>query len=128
MRVEVLERQPAQLLVDLTSQAVDGPLRNAGHGVPGDPGEERGQEVERHQAEQDHRQRPEIDADAGDGVGGGDQVRQRVVCRAQAGDHLVVRRSGRQEPAQLLADEAVHELVDAVAQDLRSEDLTGGAE
>jgi hypothetical protein len=78
-----------------------------------------------HQAEQDHAQGAEVDADAGDvRWSAGDQVGERAVgwfrpatawaCVVPAG-----------VLAELLADQAVHQLVDGVAQDLRAEDLAG---
>ena len=53
----------------------------------------------------------------------GDQVGQRAVVWREGRDGLVVGGAGGQELAELLADQAVHELVDAVAQDLGPEDL-----
>ena len=41
VRVEVAERQPAQLAIDLFAQAEDAPLGDAGHDVALDPAEER---------------------------------------------------------------------------------------
>jgi len=88
-----------------------------GHGVPGYPGEESGHEVERSQGEKDRGQGAEVDTDAADRVG-------RARPGQRAGWCLLLRiatacgcvRSGRQSIlAELLADEAVHELVDGVA-------------
>ena len=128
MGVEVLQGQSAELLIDLASQAVDGSLRHTGHGVPGHPREEGGDEIQRRQAEQDHSKGTEIGAHAGDCAGPGDQVRERAVSLVQDCNGLGMRRSGRHVLAELLADQAVHQLVDAVAQDLRAEDLACGAQ
>ena len=51
--VEVAERQPAELLVDVLAQPVDGPLGDAGHDVALHPAEDRAHDVEPEQ-ERDH--------------------------------------------------------------------------
>ena len=80
MAVEVLERQPAELLVGLAAEPVDGPLRDAGHDVGLSPAEDRAQQVDTRQQQQDLAERPEVDAVAGR------QVHARRACRRAGSD------------------------------------------
>ena len=75
--VEVLERQPGELLVDVLSQPIDDPRHHPGHEVALQPREEGAQQVDGRHDEQDPADGGEIDALAGDDVGhAGEHVRQ----------------------------------------------------
>ena len=64
MAVEVAQRQPAELPVDLLAQPVDGALRDAGHDAGLRPGEDRAQDVDAGQLEQHRRERGRVQAAA----------------------------------------------------------------
>ena len=64
--VEVAQRQPAELAVDVLAQPVDGPLGDAGHDVGLHPAEERAEQVDRRRAmPRIAAERAEVDARAG---------------------------------------------------------------
>ncbi len=124
VRIEVLERQPAELLVHVLAKAVDRSLRDLAHGGPGHPREEGGEQVQAREGQQDVTERGEVDADAGREV-----VRlqhRRLLWRVLLGqgDRLVVGQVRRE----LLAEQPGEELIHGDGHDLGPEDLTGRAE
>ena len=62
MAVEVAQRQPAELGIDIRPQPEDRPLGDAGHDVALHPGEDRAHDVEADQENDDPSERPEVHA------------------------------------------------------------------
>ena len=60
MAVEVPQREPGELGLDLAAQAVHGPLRDAGHEVLLQPAEDRGEKIDDRREEQDLRELREV--------------------------------------------------------------------
>ena len=114
-----LQRQPAELAVDVLPQPVDGPLGDAGHDVGLHPAEHRAEQEDADEEEQDPAERPEVEADAGRDVHRREHVRELVLTLgAQPGDDWALRHARRE----LLADDAREDVVGRVAQDLRADD------
>ena len=113
--VEVLERQPGELEVDVPAQSVDGPLRDTGHDVALTPAEDGAQQVDDRHHEQHLAEGGEIDA----------RPRRHGHAREHVGELVLARRP---EPVDglllgdaggnLLADDSLEDDVGRVAQDL----------
>ncbi len=116
--VEVAERQPRELLLDLAPQSVDGALRDAGHDVGLRPREERREDVHEHRNSEDPCERREVDALPGDRVGSCEQVRELTLALCtQELDGLLLRNAGRERSP----DDAVEDHVHGVPRDLRTD-------
>ena len=118
MAVEVLQRQPGELGLDLAAQAVHGPLRDAGHEVLLQPPQDRREKVDGRGKEQDLRELCEIDAGSGHDI----RPRQHVgeltlAARPQRLDGLFL----RDARGQRLADDPVEDHVRRVADELRAD-------
>ena len=123
--VEVLERQPAELLVDVPAQPVDRPLGDPGHDVGLHPAEGRAEQVDAGQEQQDPAQGAEVDPLAGGQGQAGEHVGQLSLAGgAQPGHCLGLGHAD----GQLLADRALEDDVGGVAQDLGPDDREGHAD
>ena len=125
MPVEVAQRQPRELAVDLLAEPVDGPLGDAGHDVGLHPAEGRAQHVEDRQEPEDPPELREVDADAGRQRQAPEEVGELVLALGvELGDHLLLRRPGGELPA----DGPLEDLVGRLAQDLRPDHGEGHAD
>ena len=123
--VEVAQRQPAELFVDLRSQPVDRPLGDAGHDVCLQPGEDRADDVHDDEQHEDPGQRGEVDACAGRQRHGRQHVGELVLALGtQARDRLVLGDAGGQGQAGGARDDHV----DRLALDLGPDDGKGDAD
>ena len=128
MAVEVLQRQPAELLVDVRAQPADGPLGDAGHDPGLHPAEERAQDV---------------DADEQDAGSPASALKSmpwpgvRSIAATHVGELvLAAGRAGRRRPGPCVTPgrqagwlmHAVEDVVGRVAEDLRADDREGDAD
>ena len=124
MAVEVAERQPAELGVDLGPEREHGPLGDPGHDVGLDPAEDRADDVDPDEDAEETAERTEVDA-GGIEVEPAQHVGEPVVASpAELVDHLGLGRAARED---LLAEGAIDDPIDGVAEDPRPEDLEGHA-
>ncbi len=112
--VEVVQREPVELLLGVVAELADHPHDQDVQDVALQPQEDVGDEVHhQHHADQE-RELLEVDADAGDEVHLGEHVREVVLALgAQALDELLLAAAGRQ----LLADDAAEDHVHRLAED-----------
>ena len=119
MAVEVAQRQPAELRVDVAAQSVDRPLGDAGHDVALQPAEDRAHDVQADQQDDTPPSGPKSMPTPGVRCIAREHVRELVLARARsAATTCSCVSAGRQ----LLADRALEDRVDRVAQDLRADD------
>ena len=118
MAVEVPQREPRELGLDLAAQAVHGPLCDAGHEVLLQPAEDRGEKVDDRGEQQDLRELGEIHTCARHDVGPGQHVGElTLAARPQQLDGLILRHPCRQ----VLADDTFEDDVRRVADELRAD-------
>ena len=124
MAVEVFQGQPGHFRLDVLTKAEYRALRHAGHDVGEQPLERRAQEVNERRQAKDPAQHREVDAMPWHDVGASDEVRDLALpVGAELRYHLRLGQPGRQ----VLAEHAVKDDVDRVADDLRPDHRKGDA-
>ena len=117
--VEVAQRQPVDLALDVLTQSVDDAHDQGVEDVPLRPHEHRGHEVHEQDGDDDLTERGEVDSLSGHDIGGGEHIGEVVTAfGACPGDDVVdVRTRG-----QLSADDSGVDDVHRLAEDLRGDD------
>ncbi len=129
MLVEVTQRQPGDLSVDIAPQLVDGALYDARHQVALEPTEKRAQQVDGDNDQQDLVHRREIHALAGPQIHLGQHLRLvGLTRRLKLRDHLLLGPIVARVPVDLPAHGALEDVVGGLRHDLRSPDLTTDAD
>ncbi|HUZ70039.1 MAG TPA: hypothetical protein VMU65_10025 [Candidatus Saccharimonadales bacterium] len=97
MAVEVLQRQAAQLLLDVPAHSVDRSLSHPRHQVPLTPAEEGTEQIQQRDTSEDEPELGEVDPPAGDDVHSRQQLGERPLATpVQECDHLGLRHPGRE--------------------------------